>query len=160
MINRRMFLASVSALAIVPFTSRVKAAPNEGHLDLWEAKIRTILQMAQDYKFTKTETNGLFGWPAWDTQSHEELYSKMLDPYVRGSNDIQVRVENILAVHTWIRGRSGSCIETQLYELDRPRAGFYHPTIIADCSLGSLLRTREYCFIAMAADWCRLRMVT
>lgn len=159
MINRRLFLQTSTAAVLIAPTTLSAAVPTH-KLDLWEAKIITILHMAKDYNFTEAETKGLFGYPAYNTWSREELGNKMLEPSARGCHDTQVRVENILAVHTWIRGRSGSSVETQRYELDMPRAHFYHPTMIADGSLGSLLRTREYCFIALAADWCRLRMTT
>jgi len=156
MINRRTFLQTTVAVSLLTPTVLFAANP-PNHLDLWEAQIETIMQMATDYQFSDEETKGLFGYPAWNQWSRAELRLQMLEPFARGSRDMQDRVENILTVHTWLRAKYGSCVQAQLYELNMPRVDFYAPTKIVDGTLGSLLQNGGYFQIRQAAQWCRAR---
>lgn len=154
MINRRTFLQTTAAASLLTVTALPVVAQSD-QLDLWEAQIDTILQMATDYQFNEAQSKGLFGWYPFTPWPMTELRSKMLEPFARGSRDMQDRVENILTVHTWLRAKCGSYVQTQLYELDKPRVDFYVPDRITGGTLGALLRSGDYFKIRRAAEWCQ-----
>jgi len=155
-VNRRLFIITSAAVGLAAVTPARATTTSTSTLNLWGAKVDTALQMAEDYGFSFTETQALFGFLPDKAQSIAQLKQVLYQNYSRAPL-VHDRVENLLTVHTWLRGGVGSDLELQRLELDRKRVILRFPVSgrKPEQRLGTLMRGGDATDIALAATFCR-----
>ena len=155
-IKRRTFLTISAATIACAATPGFAKLLSKTEVDLWPAKVDTVLNMAYSYDFSLQETAKMLNMHPQLADSRSRLREDTL-MCVRSFTDLAESIDNILTIHTWIRGGVGTTVSLQLQELDRLRTIAHHPVAAKrpGQSLGGLMRDGDYSDIQLAADFCQ-----